>query len=189
MIVLDMETSGVDPQKNSIVSIGALEFENPSNQFYGECRPWEGAEITDEALRVNGFTRAQLANQAKAHDQLIKEFLAWMQPIKNKTIAGHNVWFDISFFKEALKRVGIPWTFGNRYVDSHSIAYEHFARTGKLILKKEGTSDIKLDRIFEFLGINGKSTHTALEDAQMTAEILSRFIHGKNLLLKYKEAK
>jgi len=152
MIVLDMEMSGLDPQKCSIVSIGAVEFEHPENQFYGECRPWDGAEITDEALRINGFTRAQLANQPKSHKQLIEEFVAWTKPIKNKTIAGQNVWFDALFFKEALQRLGIPWTFGHRYVDSHSLAYEHFARAEKLILKKEGTSDINLDKILTFLG-------------------------------------
>lgn len=186
MIVLDVETTGLDHQKHSIVSIGALEFEHPENQFYGECKPWEGAEITDEALKINGFTRTQLANQPKSHDQLIQEFLKWTQPIKNKTLAGENVWFDALFFKEAIKRVNVPWTFGHRYVDSQAIAYEHFARAGKLILKKEGTSAINLDKILEFVGIKVRgSTHNALEDAQLTAEILSRLIYGKNLFPQY----
>ena len=45
MIVVDVETTGVDARKNSIVSIGAVDFENQKNQFYGECKIWEGAEI------------------------------------------------------------------------------------------------------------------------------------------------
>ena len=185
MIVLDTETTGVDPKKCSIVSIGAIEFERPENQFYGECRPWEGAEIDPKALQVNGFTESQLVNQPKSHKQLIEEFLDWIKPIKNKTLAGQNVWFDVMFFKASVIREGYSWSFGNRYVDSHSLAYEHFSRAGKVILKKEGSSDINIDKIFEFLGIEGKSAHTALEDAKMTAEILSRFIYGKNLLPQY----
>ncbi len=188
MIVLDMEMTGVDHQKCSIVSIGAVEFEHPENQFYGECRPWDGAEITDEALKINGFTRTQLAQQPKSHDQLVKEFLAWTKPIKNRTIAGQSLWMDIAFLKVALTRLNTIWPFGHRYVDSHALAYEHFARAGKLILKKEGTSDINLDKILEFLGIEVRgSTHNALEDAQLTAEILSRLIYGKNLLPQYKQ--
>jgi len=186
MIVLDVETTGTNTHKHSIISLGAVEFDHPENQFYAECRPWEGAEITDEALKINGFTRTQLANQPKSHDQLIVEFLKWTQPIKNKTIAGQNVWFDALFFKEALRKLGVPWTFGHRYVDSHTLAYEHFARAGKLILKKGGTSDINLDKILEFLSIKVRGkTHNALEDAQLTAEILSRLIYGKNLFPQY----
>ncbi|MDP1695142.1 MAG: 3'-5' exonuclease [Candidatus Woesearchaeota archaeon] len=187
MIVLDMEMTGIDHQKCSIISIGAVEFEHPENKFYGECHIWEGAEIFDEALKINGFTRTQLASQQKSHKQLIEEFLAWVKPIKNKTIAGQSLWMDIAFLKVALARLNIPWEFGHRYVDSHALAYEHFARAGKLILKKEGTSDINLDKILEFLGIKvRRNTHNALEDAQLTAEVLSRFIYGKNLLEKYK---
>ncbi len=188
MIVLDMEMTGLDPEKCSIISIGALEFEHPENQFYGECRPWDEAEITDEALKITGFTRTKLANQQKSHKQLIEEFVAWTKKIKNKTIAGQNVWFDCIFFKAACLRENISWVFGHRYVDSHAIAYEHFASAGKIILKPEGTSAINLDKILEFLGIKVRgSTHNALEDAQLTAEILSRFIYGKNLLPKYKQ--
>ena len=84
------------------------------------------------------------------------------------------------------EKEGFFWPFGHRYVDSHAVAYEHFARAGKIILKKEGTSDINLDKILEFLGIEVRgATHNALEDAKLTAEILSRFIYGKNLLPQY----
>jgi len=54
-------------------------------------------------------------------------------------------------------------------------------------LKPEGTSAINLDKILEFLGIKVVGqTHNALEDAQLTAEVLSRLIYGKPLLEKYK---
>src|SRR3989344_2493483 len=34
MIVIDVETTGVIPTKHSILSIGAIDFNNPENQFY-----------------------------------------------------------------------------------------------------------------------------------------------------------
>ena len=45
MIVIDIEGSGVEYAKHSIVSIGALDFDNPTNRFYGECRIWEAADV------------------------------------------------------------------------------------------------------------------------------------------------
>ena len=62
MIVVDVETTGLYPNKNSIVSIGAVDFLNPVNTFYQECRIWRGAKISDQALEVNGFTKKQITS-------------------------------------------------------------------------------------------------------------------------------
>jgi DNA polymerase III epsilon subunit-like protein len=56
MIVLDIEASGVEAHKHSIVSLGALDLANPKNRLYLECRIWDGAHVMDGALAVNGFT-------------------------------------------------------------------------------------------------------------------------------------
>ncbi len=50
MLILDIEGSGVDCHKHSIVSIGAVDLENPSKQFYGECRIWEAKEVRGTSL-------------------------------------------------------------------------------------------------------------------------------------------
>ena len=40
MIVLDIESSGLDSGRCGIWQIGALEFENPSNTFLQEVLKW-----------------------------------------------------------------------------------------------------------------------------------------------------
>ena len=65
MIVVDVETTGSIPYRHSIVSIGAVEFENPTNQFYEECRIFEGAEIEDIAMKVNGFSYDEINDPSK----------------------------------------------------------------------------------------------------------------------------
>ncbi len=81
MIVVDVETTGLDPRKHALLSIGAVDFLNPKKQFYGECRMWEGAEVFmgDEyytcALNINGFTEEQIHDPTKKSvQQLIQEF-------------------------------------------------------------------------------------------------------------------
>ena len=59
MIVADIEASGLDFRKNSIVSIGAVDFEDPKRQFYAEPRIWDGAECNLESLAINGFTEEE----------------------------------------------------------------------------------------------------------------------------------
>ena len=65
MIILDIEASGTNYEKHSIVSIGAFDFDNPSNRFYEECRVWDGANIDEDALEVKGFTEAELRDPNK----------------------------------------------------------------------------------------------------------------------------
>lgn len=45
MIILDVEASGTHYGKHSIVSIGAVDFDNPENRFYEECRIWEASDL------------------------------------------------------------------------------------------------------------------------------------------------
>ena len=69
MIVLDIETTGADPQVNGIVSLGAIDFLHPERVFSAECRARDGIEIDDEALRINGFTREQILDTSKQSEQ------------------------------------------------------------------------------------------------------------------------
>ena len=65
MLILDIEASGTNYEKHSIVSIGALDFNQPDNRFYEECHIWDGAHIMDGALEVNGFTEEQITDSSK----------------------------------------------------------------------------------------------------------------------------
>ena len=80
MLVVDVEASGTEPKKHSIVSVGALDLKNPSNRFYEECRVWDGAHIMDEALEVNGFTKDEITDPKKQSEgDLTHAFLDWRE--------------------------------------------------------------------------------------------------------------
>lgn len=188
MIVVDIETTGLDPTKHSIVSIGALDFSDPQNQFYQECRIFDGAEITLEALEINGFSEEQVRDgNKKSLEQAVKEFFLWSDSCSDKTLAGENPSFDRDFLRASAERYGILWTFGYRTIDLHSLCYSHYIRRGMNPPNKNGRTDLNLDKILNYVGLPSEPRpHHALTGAKMEAEALSRFIYGKPLLEEFK---
>src|SRR5487761_2622420 len=102
MLVIDGEMSGLEAEKHSLVSIGAVDFDHPERQLYEECRVWDGAHIEPEALAVNGFTREQITDPSKQTEaQLVHKFIAFTADMPDTTFAGQNVFTDLGFLRAA----------------------------------------------------------------------------------------
>jgi len=189
MIVLDIEASGTEYHKHSIVSLGALDSENPSNRIYLECRIWDGAHIMDEALQVNGFTKEQITDKNKMTEgELIRNFVDWALQIDDRTLAGQNVSFDRDFTKSACQREGLPWPFAYRTIDTHSLAYMHHVQAGKNIPFTKNHSALNLDAVLNYVGIPEEpAPHNALTGALSHAEVISRLMYNKKLLEQFDE--
>ena len=179
MFAVDVETSGVDQKIHSLLSIGAVDMANPENRFYGECRAWDGAIIEQEALDVNGFTRAQIDAQEKSEGELVKEFLAWVYKIEpNKPMmCGQNVSFDRDFIRYAAERAGTRSTFNFRVVDIHSVAWFYITLSGS-----RPPMNLSLNRIMEMVGAGSEpDPHNALTGAICSAEVISRMLTKKSM--------
>lgn len=189
MIVLDIEASGTEYDTHSIVSLGALELTNPSNRFYLECRVWEGADIMEGALAVNGFSVEQITNITKpTEEELLKAFLAWAEPIRDKTFAGQNVSFDRDFVKAACRRAGVEFPFAYRTIDTHTLAYMHMVKRGLTPPFDEAKhrTALNLDAVLNYVGIADEpEPHNALTGALSHAEVISRLLYGKKLLPEF----
>lgn len=187
MIIVDVETSGVNPKMNSIVSIGAVNFLDPQDQFYGECRVWDGAEIAEIALKVNGFTVEQLKDpKKKSVEELIGEFAKWLESFENKTLAGQNPTFDRDFLNASAKRAGRKMLFWRRAIDLHAICYAHMLGRRLDVPVEEQRSAITSDMAFNYVGLPKEPRpHNALTGAKMEAESFSRLIYGKSLLKEF----
>lgn len=187
MIVVDVETSGLNPWRNAILSIGALEFDRPTNTFYGECRVPADAEINPEALVVNGFTEASIHDVTKPSlEQLLARFIEWVELIPDQTLAGVNPFFDRDFLKAAAYRYRYDWGPGRRIVDLHSLCYAHQLARGLTPPTEQGRTSITADSTFIYVGLPSQPTpHHALTDVKLEAESFSRLIHGRPLLEEF----
>lgn len=191
MIVLDIETTGTEPQKHSILSIGAIEFEKPNNQFYEECRMWEGAHIMNEALEINGFTKEQICDKNKKTDkEIVENFINWAVNCDSYLIAGQNPSFDRDFIKYTAERYHINWPLSHRTIDLHSICYFHMIDRGVMAFLKNGKSNINSDTIMRYVGIpNEPKPHKAINGAKYETEAFYRFFYKKPLFDEFKDYK
>lgn len=188
MLVVDVEASGTEAHKHSIVSVGALDLANPTNRFYEECRVWDGAHIMDEALVVNGFTKEQITDQKKQSEaDLVHAFMHWSKDLLEKTLAGQNVSFDRDFLKYASERAGhTEWPFAYRTIDTHTLCYMHMVNRGMNPPVMKNRSALDLDAVLNYCGIPEEpSPHNALTGALSHAEVISRLLYGRKLLPEF----
>ena len=187
MIVVDVETTGTDPLRHSIVSIGAVDFERPDRTFYRECRIFNGAQVEAAALAVNGFTPEQVVDATKPTlEQIVGEFIAWCKDVTERTLAGHNTSFDRDFLQASVDRYNLAWRFGNRVLDLHSFAWMHMKRRGDTPPTRGGRSAISLDTVAVYTGLPEEpEPHNGLTGAKLEAEAFCRLLHGRGLLPEY----
>jgi DNA polymerase III epsilon subunit-like protein len=187
MIVLDVETTGVNPEKCSILSIGAVDMNEPTHELYLECRAWDGAHVEPEALVVNGYSEKDMRDPSKMTEtEAVSKFFEWLADRTNIMIAAQNPLFDIGFVQAAAARGHINFPLSHRSVDLHATAYVHMVGQGIEPPTKNRRSDINSDSIMAYVGIPAEpKPHIAINGAIWEAEALSRLLYGKNLLEKF----
>lgn len=191
MIVVDVEASGIDYQKHSIISIGAIDYSNPNNRFYGECRIWDGASFMEEASAVHGLGESELTDPNKQTEaELVKAFVEWSEHMADRTLVGQNVSFDRDMIKAASARAGLPWTLAYRTIDTHTLCWVHMVKRGLTppIDEQHKRSALNLDAILVYCGIPEEpEPHNALTGALCHAEVTSRLLDDKMLLPEFAE--
>jgi DNA polymerase III epsilon subunit-like protein len=189
MIVVDVEASGTEYYKHSIVSIGAVDFANPSNRFYRECRIWDNAHIMEGALAVNGFTEAEITDKNKMSEaEAVTQFIEWTYAMGDRTLVGQNVSFDRDFLKAAALRAKLPWDLPYRTLDTHTLCWMHIVKRGNEVPidPQHKRSMLDLDAILNYCGIVEEPTpHNAQTGALCHAEVASRLLYDKKLLPEF----
>lgn len=187
MLVVDIEATGISAQRNSIVSVGGVDFENPDRQFYEECRIWDGAEINPEGLEVSGFSEAEVTDPNKQSlEEMMQSFFHWVEQSSDKTLAGQNVALDRDYLNVSFAKAHIDFQFPYRTVDLHAVAYADHIKKGIPVPLRNDRTDLNLEGILRYTGIHDiEVPHHGLIDAKLEAECFARILYGKNLLPEY----
>lgn len=104
-IAFDLETTGLDPQENEIIEIGALKVREGkvADRFMEFIRPVSpvSATITD----LTGITNEMVAD-ARPRKAVISDFLDFCE---DDVLVGHNIAFDYSFMKAGAAIDNLPF--------------------------------------------------------------------------------
>ena len=191
MLIIDTECSGLRPDLHSVLSIGALDFRNPDNRFYGECRVWDGAEIMEEALEVNGFTREQATDAGKQSEaELLAAFLAWSQDLPERTLTGQNVPFDHNMLEAAARRGKLNWNFAHRTIDTHTLCWMHIIKASGVppVDTEHRRTALNSKAVLNYCGMPPEvDPHNALTGALWHAEVTSRLLYDQKLLPEFEQ--
>jgi DNA polymerase III epsilon subunit-like protein len=183
MIVVDVETTGTDPRYHSLVSIGAIDFDNPEDVFFKECQIFPGARVEDEALAINGMTLAEINDKSKPSEGEIKDK-------KDHTVAGQNPSFDVGFILAGAERNGLDISLAHRTVDLHSIVYFHMSKRGIVPPLKNNRTDLNSDTIMRYVGIEPEpKPHIAINGAKWETEAFSRLFNETRMFPEFSNFK
>ena len=111
--VVDLETTGLDPQWNDIIEFGAMRVENGIvlDRYTALVNP--GYEIDDFITELTGITNEMLASSPAVAD-VLPEFLNF---VGESVVVGHNVNFDINFIYDTCISV-FNKSFSNDFIDT-----------------------------------------------------------------------
>ena len=163
-IAFDTETTGLDPDKDCIVELGAVVFEHgaPTETFQSYVNP--EVIIPKEVSALNHITNEML--QAAPTEEIIyPEFMRFLgAAAKGETmICGHVAAFDLSFLCKTLGRLGITANF--RFVDTRQLATQIPELTHH-----------SLAAVAEYFEVPHEHAHQAKEDALTSGRILCKML-------------
>jgi ATP-dependent DNA helicase DinG len=162
LVALDLETTGLDVEKDSIIEIGVVRIRDGQviEEFGTLVNP--GFVIPAETTHITGIHQDDLRHAPLLIQALpqIAEFVG------NAPVIAHNAAFDIGFMRRfnTLKQ--------NLPIDTYELASILLPRTPRYSLAS----------LAELFGINLENAHRALDDARATA-ILYWHLWGKTLEL------
>jgi DNA polymerase-3 subunit epsilon len=180
-VVVDIETTGLDPRFDSIIEIGAIRYElgkeidrfselvKPNSYYYLDE---EDTKHTDDYCMVNGkpiqyinsfitdltgITNKMLENARDAKKVLV-DFDTFLS---NDIVIGHNVNFDMNFLYDAYQEILLK-PLMNDFIDTMRLA--------RRILKE--LKHHRLRDVAEYYNLNYDGAHRAVGDCKITNDCL-----------------
>jgi DNA polymerase-3 subunit epsilon len=168
-VVLDCETTGLSPERDRIVSIGAVAVREAQIVLEDGFEALLRVTHNTAATLVHGITRSEARGGMDEREALL-DFLVY---VRDGVIVGHHIGHDLAMLDAAYRR-HFDLELLNRRLDTLHLALQ---------LERDGTfgdrsplTDHSLDALCQRFGIVPYDRHTAPGDAFLTAQIFLRLL-------------
>jgi len=175
-VVLDTETTGLDPNKgHRIIEIGCVELidrKRTGNELHQYLQP--DRKIDAGAIEVHGITNEFLQDKPK-FDDIVDDFLAY---IRDSQLIIHNAPFDVGFIDNELTLTGRDLGDTKKYCEViDSLVMARHMRPGQ---------KNSLDALCRHFNIDNsqRDFHGALLDAELLAEVYLALTGGQSALFQ-----
>ncbi|ADV65699.1 3'-5' exonuclease [Deinococcus maricopensis] len=164
-VVFDLETTGLSPERDAIVEIGAIRIRNgevlEDDTFHTLVNPER--DIPWYVSRVHGIRNAHVASAPRITEALP----AFLQYAGTTPVVAHNAAFDTGFIRAAAARQGLEWR-PQREICTLQLSRRAFPRE----------KSHKLDALAQRLGLlqEARGLHSAHADARLTAHAFAHLL-------------
>lgn len=154
-VVIDIETTGLDEDKDQIMEIGAVKCSGQKTQYF------------QQLIRINACVPLNITKLTGISSEMLKEgvelkdaLLNFVDFIQDCPLTGYNINFDLKFLNTGLETSSMQ-AIRNRTFDLMKAVKQE-----KIFQK-----DYKLQTTLESYGIRKEIPHRALEDAKLVYEL------------------
>jgi DNA polymerase-3 subunit epsilon len=179
-VVLDSETTGLNPAVDRLITIGAVAVQGGEIVLEDSFSALLQVERNTEAVTVHGVTR-DAAKKGLSEPEAVARFLDYL---RDGVIVGHHIGHDIATFDNALER---HWgtKLLNRNLDTMDLTL-HLEKSGAFA-GRPPIRHFTLDSLCTMFGVIPHDRHTATGDAFITAQVFLRLLrlssrHQRNTL-------
>ena len=179
-VVLDSETTGLDPRKDRLITIGAVAVIGGEIRLDDVFDALLEVSYNSSAVTVHGVTR-QESLSGVSEPEALERFLAYL---KDGVIVGHHIGHDVATLNAGYQR---HWGFSleNCSLDTMELAL-NLERDGAFP-GSDAFADFSLDGLCSLFSVIPHDRHTASGDAFMTAQVFLRLLrlasrHGRSTL-------
>ena len=160
-VAFDLETTGLSPDSDQIIEIGAVKIRDGKISGKYNCIIHPEIEVSDFIINLTGISRDMLRKGIPLKEG-VEEFLEFSGDLP---VLGHNVMFDYSFVKCSAVREVL--TFEKMGIDTLKIARK---------LHKDFESK-SLGALCDYYHIENPAAHRAYYDALATAKLYQTLAH------------
>jgi DNA polymerase-3 subunit epsilon len=173
-VVLDTETTGLDPRRDKIITIGALAVCDGEMLLDDAFEMLLKLAYNNSSVTVHGITRDEAAGGMDEAEALA----LFLDYLRDGVIVGHHIGHDIQALNCACER-HFDLTLRNRWLDTMDLTLhlnDAGAFAGRTMAK-----GFTLDALCEMFGVAPHDRHTAGGDAFLTAHVFLRLLRAAKI--------